>query len=482
MGPAPPTSAVSAERRARGAATEAVGRRARRGGPRRPADEPLPRRQPALAPQPRGGGGPVAVEPELFDFLAVCLRWSRDSDGAFDVTVGPLMKAWGFFRDEGRLPDEREIQAALARRGLPARRPRPRARHGRFDRPGVELDLGGIGKGYAVDRVVELLRRRGVALGARQPRRQQRLRPRRAAGARGVGGRHPGPDAHPAAEAETVRAARPGAQRLGRLRPLLREGRRHLLAHHGPENGAAGPGRAERRRRERERPPTATRSTTSSSCRGSDARARSSRGVPRRAGRSVLFFLPAAGSGLGGSSASGRQEPESGMLLHARGRRLRGRSWCRPRPQRAAPTLAGRRVWAHPRDAGTTEASVVAFVEQLAKAHVNTLVMEVKTSAGLFWPSERFAPAVVAEYRDVRLPGRAHPRVPQARRSPCTRGSSTSPRAPAPTSSQQHPEWLALSPEGKPTTAEVLRGPPLPAGLDVPGPSARATPTSGSSR
>ena len=56
-------------------------------------------------------------------------------------------------------------------------------------------------------------------------------------------------------------------------------------------------------------------------------------------------------------------------------------------------------MWASPRDAGTTEASVVAFVEQLAKAHVNTLVMELKTSAGLFWPSERFAPAVVAEYK-----------------------------------------------------------------------------------
>ena len=58
--------------------------------------------------------GPVAVDPELFDFIAECLRWSRESDGAFDVTVGPLMKAWGFFRDEGRLPDEAEIRAALA--------------------------------------------------------------------------------------------------------------------------------------------------------------------------------------------------------------------------------------------------------------------------------------------------------------------------------------------------------------------------------
>jgi hypothetical protein len=52
-----------------------------------------------------------------------------------------------------------------------------------------------------------------------------------------------------------------------------------------------------------------------------------------------------------------------------------------------APTLKGRAVWASPREAGTTEAAVVAYVEQLAKAHVNTLIMELKTSAGLFWPS-----------------------------------------------------------------------------------------------
>jgi thiamine biosynthesis lipoprotein len=106
--------------------------------------------------------GPVAVEPELVDLLAECLRWSRASDGAFDVTVGPLMKVWGFFRDEGRVPDERQLERARAVVGH--RHVILDREHGtvRFDRPGVELDLGGIGKGYAVDRVVALLRRRGI--------------------------------------------------------------------------------------------------------------------------------------------------------------------------------------------------------------------------------------------------------------------------------------------------------------------------------
>ncbi len=106
--------------------------------------------------------GPVGVEPELLDFLAECLRWSRESDGAFDITVGPLMKAWGFFRDEGRVPAGDELARVLEVVGYRHVVLDRAAGTVRFDRPGVELDLGGIGKGYAVDRVVEGLRRRGV--------------------------------------------------------------------------------------------------------------------------------------------------------------------------------------------------------------------------------------------------------------------------------------------------------------------------------
>jgi arylsulfatase A len=107
--------------------------------------------------------GPVSVEPELLAFLAECLRWSRDSGGAFDVTVGPLMRAWGFFRDEGRVPEEAELAGVRSVVGYQHVLLDPDAGTIRFDRPGVELDLGGIGKGYAVDRVVSLLRQRGIA-------------------------------------------------------------------------------------------------------------------------------------------------------------------------------------------------------------------------------------------------------------------------------------------------------------------------------
>jgi len=107
--------------------------------------------------------GPVVVTPELFDFIAECLRYSRDSDGAFDITVGPLMKTWGFFRGGGRLPSAQEVEDVRARIGYAHVVLDARARTIRFDRPGIELDLGGIAKGYAVDRVVDLLRREHVA-------------------------------------------------------------------------------------------------------------------------------------------------------------------------------------------------------------------------------------------------------------------------------------------------------------------------------
>jgi thiamine biosynthesis lipoprotein len=107
-------------------------------------------------------GRAVEVEPELFDFLTECLRYSRESDGAFDITVGPLMKAWGFFRGEGRLPTEAELSAVRSRIGYQHVVLNPKERTTFFDRAGVELDLGGIAKGYAVDRAIAVLKRHGI--------------------------------------------------------------------------------------------------------------------------------------------------------------------------------------------------------------------------------------------------------------------------------------------------------------------------------
>jgi len=108
--------------------------------------------------------GPVAVSEELFRLLEKCVAYNRSSDGAFDITVGPLMKIWGFYKGTGRVPHRAEIRTAQQRIGSRHILLDPKARTVRFDAP-VEIDPGGIGKGYAVDRMVAVLRARGVSSG-----------------------------------------------------------------------------------------------------------------------------------------------------------------------------------------------------------------------------------------------------------------------------------------------------------------------------
>jgi thiamine biosynthesis lipoprotein len=107
-------------------------------------------------------GHPVVVEPGLFHLLEISVHRSEATGGAFDITVGPLMKAWGFFRGRGRLPTEDEILQILESVDYHHLKLDPKHRTIQFDEPGVELDLGGIAKGYAVDRAVDILRSNGI--------------------------------------------------------------------------------------------------------------------------------------------------------------------------------------------------------------------------------------------------------------------------------------------------------------------------------
>jgi thiamine biosynthesis lipoprotein len=107
-------------------------------------------------------GHPVIVEPGLFHLLEICVQRSEQTDGAFDITVGPLMKSWGFFRGRGRLPSSAEIAQVLKRVGYQHLKLDGARRTIRFDESGVEIDLGGIAKGYAVDRAVDILRANGI--------------------------------------------------------------------------------------------------------------------------------------------------------------------------------------------------------------------------------------------------------------------------------------------------------------------------------
>ncbi len=108
------------------------------------------------------GDRPVRVSTEMFRLLEACLDYSRQSEGAFDLTVGPLMRVWGFFRGSGRLPSREEIAGVLASVGYRNVVLDPATQTVRFLRQGVELDPGGIGKGYAVDRMVDKLKENGI--------------------------------------------------------------------------------------------------------------------------------------------------------------------------------------------------------------------------------------------------------------------------------------------------------------------------------
>jgi thiamine biosynthesis lipoprotein len=101
---------------------------------------------------------PVTTDPEMLSFLSDSEHWSSVSNGAFDITVGRLMKAWGFFRHEGRIPSADELNALRPVTGWRNVVLDPANRTVSFTTPGIELDPGGIGKGFAVDAAVRILR------------------------------------------------------------------------------------------------------------------------------------------------------------------------------------------------------------------------------------------------------------------------------------------------------------------------------------
>ncbi len=105
---------------------------------------------------------PVKVEPRLFGLLELAFRLSRETEGAFDLTVGPVLQAWGIAGGEGRVPGPEELEAARAITGFADVELDPGQGTVTFRKEGMRLDLGAIGKGYAIDRAIELLRDAGV--------------------------------------------------------------------------------------------------------------------------------------------------------------------------------------------------------------------------------------------------------------------------------------------------------------------------------
>lgn len=110
------------------------------------------------------GRGWVRVQQETFELLERSFGYSHASQGAFDPTVGTLIRAWGFKYLDYRKPDQRAIDAARAKVGY--QHVRLDSRRGvRFEKAGLELDLGAIAKGYAVDRALAHLKAKGMLAG-----------------------------------------------------------------------------------------------------------------------------------------------------------------------------------------------------------------------------------------------------------------------------------------------------------------------------
>jgi len=87
-----------------------------------------------------------------------CAGWTHETEGAFDIATGAIIKAWGFFKREGRVPSPTERIEAMNRTGFRHVILSPETRTVKYRVPGLEINLGAVGKGYALDRAAHLLR------------------------------------------------------------------------------------------------------------------------------------------------------------------------------------------------------------------------------------------------------------------------------------------------------------------------------------
>ena len=109
-----------------------------------------------------GANGPVEVPESLYRILKESVHYAQVSNGAFDVTVGPLVHLWDDREEQGRVPSVDEVSTLVFPGiGQPFRL-LPGSRKVEFSRPNVEVTLGAIGKGWAIDRAVEILREGGI--------------------------------------------------------------------------------------------------------------------------------------------------------------------------------------------------------------------------------------------------------------------------------------------------------------------------------
>ncbi len=107
-------------------------------------------------------GEPVPVSEDLFRVLSVAQELAAKTDGAFDVTLGPVTRLWREARARGELPETEALQQASSVSGYRRLLLDGRYRTVAFEKAGMQLDFGGIAKGYAGDAALEVLREKGI--------------------------------------------------------------------------------------------------------------------------------------------------------------------------------------------------------------------------------------------------------------------------------------------------------------------------------
>lgn len=106
--------------------------------------------------------GPVKVSDELFYVLSKAQEVSTLSEGTFDVTVGPIVRLWRQVRKDRELPDTEVLEAAMKRVGYKKVQLDSKEKTVTLTVPGMQLDLGGIGKGYAADEALQAIGKFGI--------------------------------------------------------------------------------------------------------------------------------------------------------------------------------------------------------------------------------------------------------------------------------------------------------------------------------
>lgn len=104
----------------------------------------------------------VKVSPEVFELIKESMELSKMSQGAFDITIGPLVKLWNFGTKDARVPSSEEIKEKLSLVGYEKIKINEKESSVMLEKPGMMIDLGGIAKGHAADQVVDILVNYGI--------------------------------------------------------------------------------------------------------------------------------------------------------------------------------------------------------------------------------------------------------------------------------------------------------------------------------